>query len=67
MASGVVIIEAHIGRNGRVIAARVIRGNPLFDEAALEAVRQFEYAPPRHGADPIEVWLTATITFQAPK
>ena len=38
---GIVIIEAIIGVDGRVRDARVLRSQPLFDEAALAAVRQW--------------------------
>ena len=42
---GPVLVEAMIGCSGKVISARVLRSVPLLDEAALEAVRQWEYQP----------------------
>ena len=42
---GVVTIEATIGPDGKVKTAKVIVSVPLLDEAALTAVRQWEYAP----------------------
>ncbi len=42
---GIVIIEATIGEDGQVINARVLRSVPLLDQAALDAVRQWEYMP----------------------
>ncbi len=42
---GVVIIEATIGPNGQVQDARVLRSIPLLDQAALDAVRQWEFTP----------------------
>ena len=42
---GIVIIEATIGADGHVINARILRSVPLLDQAALDAVRQWEYTP----------------------
>src|SRR4029077_11968724 len=42
---GVVIIEATIGVNGKVTDAKVLRSIPLLDNAALDAVKQWEYTP----------------------
>lgn len=55
---GVVKIEARIGPNGRVVDARVIESIPLLDNAALDAVRQWEFLPPQGGAT-----FVATVTF----
>lgn len=40
---GVVIVEAHIDVTGRVTEARILRSIALLDEAALDAVRQWEF------------------------
>ena len=50
---GIVIIEATIDPRGRVVNATVLRGVPVLDEAALEAVRQvgLHAHPPRRRAD----------------
>lgn len=42
---GVVRIEARIGPNGRVVDARPVQSIPLLDNAALDAVRQWEFVP----------------------
>ena len=47
--AGAVTIEATIGADGKVIDAKVVRSIPLLDQAALDAVRQWEYT-----ADPPE-------------
>ena len=41
--AGTVIIEATIGANGKVIDAKVLRSVPRLDQAALDAVKQWEY------------------------
>ena len=43
--TGVVILEARIEADGRVINARVLRSIPQLDQAALDAVRQWEFTP----------------------
>jgi TonB family protein len=40
--TGVVILEASMGADGRVLDARVLRSIPGLDDAAVEAVRQWE-------------------------
>ena len=61
---GIVIIEATIGVDGRVINARVLRSVPLLDEAALAAVRQWTYTPTTLNGVPVPVIMTVTVNFQ---
>jgi protein TonB len=60
---GVVILEARIEPDGRVLNARVLRSIPLLDEAALEAVRQWEFTPTLLNGSPVPVLMTLTIQF----
>jgi protein TonB len=60
---GVVIIEATIGANGRVQDARVLRSIPLLDQAALDAVRQWEFTPTLLNGVPVPVIMTVTVQF----
>jgi TonB family protein len=61
--SGVVIIEATIAEDGTVRDARVLRGVPLLDEAALGAVRQWLFTPTLLNGVPVEVVITASVRF----
>lgn len=63
---GVVTIEATIGPDGKVAEARVIRSVPLLDQAALDAVRQWEYTPTLLNGVPVPVVVTVTINFTRP-
>jgi protein TonB len=60
---GVVILEAVISADGLVRDLKVLRGNPMLDAAAVEAVRQWEYTPPMLGGQPVDVIMTVTVNF----
>ena len=60
---GTVVIEATIDREGKVSEARVLRSIPLLDQAALDAVRQWEYAPSRVHGKPVPVVMTVNVKF----
>ena len=60
---GVVIIEATIAPDGSVQDARVLRSIPLLDDAALEAVRQWEFAPTFLNGVAVAVIMTVTVNF----
>jgi protein TonB len=61
---GLVIIEATIGADGRVRETRVLRSVPLLDDAALDAVRQWEYEPTLLNGAPVPVIMTVTVNFR---
>jgi TonB family protein len=61
--AGAVTIEATIGEDGKVIEAKVVRSIPLLDQAALDAVRQWEYMPSLLNGVPVPVLVTVTINF----
>ena len=60
---GVVILEARVGPDGRVTNARVLRSIPLLDQAALDAVLQWEYAPTLLNGRAVPVLMTITVNF----
>jgi protein TonB len=60
---GVVVIEAVIGTDGTVRDAKVLRSIPLLDQAAVDAVRQWEYTPSRLNGVPVPVIMTVTVNF----
>jgi protein TonB len=60
---GVVILEAMIGADGRVTDARVLRSIPLLDQAALDAVRQWQYTPTLLNGAAVPIIMTATVQF----
>jgi protein TonB len=60
---GVVIIECTIDPKGRIANARVLRGHPLLDAAALDAVQKWVYTPSLLRGVPVSVIMTVTVTF----
>ena len=62
--SGVVIIEATIGPDGKVIDTKVLRSVPMLDQAALDAVQQWGYSPTLLNGVPVPVVMTVTINFR---
>jgi protein TonB len=60
---GIVIIEATIGEDGRVINARILRSKPLLDQAALAAVQQWRFTPTMLNGQPVPVIMTVTVHF----
>jgi protein TonB len=62
-ASGVVILDVAIATDGSVSNARVVRSIPIFDQAALDAVRQWKFEPTLLNGMPVEVEMAVTINF----
>jgi protein TonB len=58
-----VIIEITIGTDGRVQEASVIHSVPQLDQAALEAVRQWEYEPTRVNGTLVALIMTVVVNF----
>lgn len=58
-----VILEARVGEDGRVKAVKVLRGQILFDQAAIDAVKQWRYRPLLLNGQPTEFDVTITVTF----
>jgi TonB family protein len=64
---GVVVAEITVNEAGAVTAARVLRSNPVLDEAALSAVREWRYDPTIVNGQPVPVKMTVTVNFTLPK
>jgi TonB family protein len=61
---GVVILECTISPTGKVVQVKPLRGIPLLTEAAIEAVRQWEYTPTELNGVPVPVIMTVTVNFK---
>lgn len=60
---GVVIAEIVVNEQGSVTEAKVVRSIPLLDEAALAAVRTWQYEPILLNGQPVPVRMTVTVNF----
>lgn len=63
--SGPVVLEVIIGQDGRVKAAKVLRGPGYgLEEAALQAIAQFEFQPAFKDKEPVAVKIQYTYRFK---
>ena len=63
--SGMVILQVTIDAKGEVSKVQVLRGHPLLDDAALEAVRQWRYSPTYLNGEAVPVIATVSVVFNA--
>jgi|KBSMisStaDraftv2_1062788.scaffolds.fasta_scaffold25553_3 TonB family protein len=63
---GMVPLEVVIGKDGKVIFARVVSAqvHPEFAKAAIQAVEQWTFTPTLLNGAPVEVTMTASISFR---
>lgn len=64
---GVVILEAIIAASGRVESVRVLRSIPMLDQAAVEAVRQWQFTPTLLNGEAVPIVMTVTVNFTMTK
>ena len=60
---GVVILETTIDASGTVMDAKVLRSIPMLDQAAVDAVMQWEFVPTLLNGAPVPVIMTVTVNF----
>jgi protein TonB len=61
--SGTVELAAIIGKNGRIVDLKVVKGHPLLVAAALAAVKQWIYQPTLLNGEPVDVSTTIDVNF----
>lgn len=61
---GIVIMEVTLSPQGKVTDAKVLRGIPLLDQAAIDAVKQWVYTPTLLNGVPVPVIMTVTVNFK---
>jgi protein TonB len=61
---GSVVIDCVIDENGNVTSLTVLRSNPLLEQAAVDAVRQWRYRPTLLNGTPVSVIMTVTVDFR---
>jgi protein TonB len=64
---GIVVLECTIGVDGKITELHVLGGKPMLTDAALDAVRQWVYAPTLLDGVPVAVVMTVTVNFLLPR
>jgi len=62
-AEGKVVLQVVVGKTGDVEEVRVLKSNPLFDQAAVEAVKLWRYRPALQAGRPVKVYMTIVVEF----
>jgi len=64
---GIVILQAVIDEQGSVRELRVLRGHPLLDAAAMQAVAKWQFTPTLLNGTTVPVVMTVTVSFMLTK
>jgi TonB family protein len=64
---GKVVLDARIGKDGRVQEVRVVQGPAALRRAAADAVRQWVYQPWLLNGEPQELHTTVVVRFTQPR
>ncbi len=61
--SGQVMVQALVGKDGRVHRMLIRDSIPLLDGPAAAAVEQWEFKPARNNGEPVAVWVAIPVRF----
>ena len=61
---GTVIVQALVGKDGKVKKCRVVEGNEMLREAAIACAKTAVFRPALMGQKPVEVWVVFPVTFK---
>jgi TonB family protein len=64
---GDVIVSVIVDEKGRIVSAKVVSGPAMLQQAALDAVKKFQFNPFSVGNKPIRITTTLTIPFHIDK
>ena len=60
---GVVLVQALVGKDGKVKDVRVVKNIPMLDDAAIAAVKQWVFKPALSNNKPVAVWVAVPVRF----
>jgi TonB family protein len=60
---GPVLLDATIGKDGTIQFLHVVQGSPILAQAAMDAVKQWRYAPYMLAGEPIDVDMEIVLNF----
>jgi len=63
---GTVLLECHVGADGRLLDVKVLQSNPAFERSALDAIHQWSFRPARHDGQPVDAYTYVSFAFRQP-
>ena len=60
---GQVMVQALVGKDGRVKDTRVVKSIPMLDASAIAAVKQWVFKPALSNNKPVAVWVAVPVRF----
>jgi protein TonB len=60
---GQVLVQALVGKDGKVKDVRVVKSIPMLDAAAVAAVKQWVFKPALSNNKPVAVWVAVPVKF----
>ncbi len=60
---GTVMVQALVGKDGKVKDTRVVKSIPMLDGAAVTAVKQWVFKPALSNNKPVAVWVAVPVKF----
>ena len=60
---GQVMVQALVGKDGKVKDVRVVKSIPMLDAAAIAAVKQWVFKPALSNNKPVAVWVAVPVKF----
>ena len=61
---GVVLVQALVGKDGKVKDVRVVKPIPMLNDAAIAAVKQWVFKPALSNNKPVAVWVAVPVRFK---
>jgi protein TonB len=60
---GTVVVQALVGKDGRVKDTKIVKSVPVLDDAAEKAVKQWVFKPALSNNKPVAVWVAVPVKF----
>ncbi len=60
---GTVVVQALVGKEGRVRETKITHSVPALDAAAVRSVRRFVFKPAVSNGKPVAVWVAVPVRF----
>jgi protein TonB len=60
---GTVLVQALVGKDGRVKDVKVVKSIPMLDASAVAAVKQWVFKPALSNNKPVAVWVAVPVRF----